>query len=301
MIGNRALVSVVMCCYNAERYIKQTIDSVLNQTFRDFEFIVWNDGSTDSTEAIIKSYKDERIRYFYHENAGLGQSLKWACEKVTSEYIARIDADDICVENRLEKEYHFMQSHPKCALVFSGAILIDENDCIIGQTIPYTRPSIIRKLIKRFDSIIMHPSVMIRKSSYFKTQQYPLVEGFEDTVLWYQLIDQGDFCAIKEPLIKYRFLSNSLSHGYRQTKYRRVIVELRKIIIKEFGMDTFDNNIHSALFSQAKVEYKKQKNPHYHRKKIDEKLLNRLSRLLGERSALTLICFIKNIYAMIKY
>ena len=80
--ASHSLVSVVMCAYNAEKYIGETIRSVLNQTYRKFEFIIWNDGSTDSTESIVKSFKDDRIRYFYHANTGLGMALNLACKEV---------------------------------------------------------------------------------------------------------------------------------------------------------------------------------------------------------------------------
>lgn len=295
------MISVVMCCYNAEKYISDTIDSVLNQSFKDFEFIIWNDGSKDKTEDIIISYNDERIRYFYHENAGLGQSLRWACEQAKSEYIARIDADDVCLEYRLEKELNYLKTHPSSALVYSGVLLIDENSQIIGQTFPYSNPSVIRKIIKRGNNVVPHPSVMFRKSFYEKTQRYPLVEGFEDTILWYQLIDHGDFGVIKEPLIKYRLLPNSLSHGYNRSKYRAIIDPLRMKIITENGNNLFDNEIHKAIFNQARNESKETIPTTLYVKKADEKIYHCLCRFVGGERALKLVCFLKNLFAIIRF
>ena len=84
-------VSVVLCTFNDERTIKEAIESILCQSYNNFEFIIWNDGSTDGTEEIIKSYKDNRIRYFFHENTGLGEALRLACAEAKGKYIARMD------------------------------------------------------------------------------------------------------------------------------------------------------------------------------------------------------------------
>ena len=105
-------ISVVMSCYNSERFLRQSIDSILMQSYREFEFIIWNDGSTDSTEEIIKSYHDERIRYFYAPNQGLGSALAAACKEARGRYIARMDDDDIAMPNRLDKELAFLELHP---------------------------------------------------------------------------------------------------------------------------------------------------------------------------------------------
>ena len=110
-------ISVVMSCYNSERFLRQSIDSILMQSYREFEFIIWNDGSTDSTEEIIKSYHDERIRYFYAPNQGLGSALAAACKEARGRYIARMDDDDIAMPNRLDKELAFLELHPDYILV----------------------------------------------------------------------------------------------------------------------------------------------------------------------------------------
>ena len=90
MNENKPLVSVVLCTYNDELYISQTIESVLCQTYTNFEFIIWDDGSTDGTASIIKSYKDQRIKYFYHINTGIGEAAGLACQQAQGKYIARL-------------------------------------------------------------------------------------------------------------------------------------------------------------------------------------------------------------------
>lgn len=103
-------ISVVMPAYNAEKYIGKSIDSILNQTYGDFEFIIINDGSKDSTKEIILSYSDNRIVYLENEiNSGIVVTLNKGLEYATGEYIARMDADDIAVAERLEKQIEFME------------------------------------------------------------------------------------------------------------------------------------------------------------------------------------------------
>ena len=116
------LLSVVLCTYNDERYIAKTINSVLSQSLSDFEFIIWNDGSTDRTEEIIKSFADKRIKYYFHSNTGLGTALALACKEARGKYIARIDGDDLCLPYRFEKEIGFLDSHPDYVLVSSSVL-----------------------------------------------------------------------------------------------------------------------------------------------------------------------------------
>ena len=105
----KPLVSVVLCTYNTEKYIAEAIESILAQTYTNFEFIVWDDGSTDNTRRVVESFNDNLIHYYYHENTGLGMALKLACEKAHGKYIARMDSDDISLPARLEKEVNYME------------------------------------------------------------------------------------------------------------------------------------------------------------------------------------------------
>ncbi|MCF8461081.1 MAG: glycosyltransferase family 2 protein [Flavobacteriales bacterium] len=106
------LVTVLMPVYNAEKYVGEAIESILNQTFQDFEFLIINDGSTDNSFAVIQSYKDERIRVLnLEQNVGLVKALNIGLNEIHSEYIVRTDADDISLPNRIETQVNFMQQH----------------------------------------------------------------------------------------------------------------------------------------------------------------------------------------------
>ena len=112
------VISVIMPVYNTkEKFLREAVESILNQTFTDFEFIIINDGSDSITEDIILSYKDLRIKYLKNEqNLGIVQSLNKAVKTAKGKYIARMDADDISMPHRLEKQYEFMENHPQCGV-----------------------------------------------------------------------------------------------------------------------------------------------------------------------------------------
>ncbi|MHA1713815.1 MAG: glycosyltransferase, partial [Candidatus Ranarchaeia archaeon] len=133
--GKPPKVSVIMSVYNAEKHVKKAIDSILSQTFRDFEFIIINDGSTDRTSEILKSYADPRLIVVNQANRGVTQSLNKAIGMARGQYIARMDADDISLPQRLEMQVEFLEEHPEVGLVGTSVITIDEE----GKTIKESR------------------------------------------------------------------------------------------------------------------------------------------------------------------
>src|SRR5687768_3609783 len=110
-------VTVLMPVYKGERHIAEAIDSVLAQTFRDFELLIVNDGSTDGTAAIVKAYNDQRIVLLSRPNGGVSAALNTGLEQARGEYIARFDADDVCYPHRLQVQYDFLRSHPDYVMV----------------------------------------------------------------------------------------------------------------------------------------------------------------------------------------
>ena len=121
-------VSVLMSCYNASRWLHEAIDSVLTQTFENFEFVLVDDGSTDDTWNIIQSYRDrdERIVPISKKNTGLPDSLNVGIAKARGAWIARLDADDVCEPTRLEEQVKFVSKHPEVVLLGTGCVEIDE-------------------------------------------------------------------------------------------------------------------------------------------------------------------------------
>ena len=122
------LISVLLNVYNGEAFLAESIQSVLNQTYQNFEFIIVDDASTDETAEIIRSFDDKRIRYIYNPvRRHIPYAGNLALKNATGDWIARIDADDVWVEDKLEKQINYVLAHPEVGACFSYADLIDEN------------------------------------------------------------------------------------------------------------------------------------------------------------------------------
>lgn len=211
-------VSVILPVYNAQTYLRESIDSILGQSFADFELIIINDGSTDSSLEIISSYKDPRIVLMNQANAGLPITLNRAIRVAKGQYLARQDADDISLPNRLADQVTFLDSHPQCALLGSWADIIVENSLTDrGLRHPHLNGDIQVKLL--FFNCFVHSSVMIRKSALEKSGLYPEEpEKFppEDYDLWLRIAKQFEVANIPHALLKYRELPNSISRSKLQ-------------------------------------------------------------------------------------
>lgn len=297
--NEKPLVSVVLCTCNGSRFIKEAIDSILTQSFKNFEFIIWNDGSTDSTEEIIKSYSDDRIRYFYHENTGLGEALRLACEKARGKYIARMDDDDISMAERLEKEFDFLEKNLDCVLVSSAVTFIDENGNITGRSFPCTDRTVLRCVIQ-VNNMIVHPMVMMRTDAYLKAGGYVPVRTAQDRVTWSRLSRYGNFANLPSPLGKYRLLDSSVSHTFNP--YFMVIYELRSKMIRDKEILESDVQMYNELYLYSKQFIKREASPRKMRHKgWDDKLFSILSPILGGGAAEIMISGIKNFYFKFKY
>lgn len=210
-------LSVILPAYNAEKFLKESIDSVLSQTFSDFELIILNDGSSDCTEDIILSYTDDRIRYIKNEqNLKLIKTLNKGIDNARGQYIARMDADDICLPRRFEEEIDYLDKHSDIAVVSCYPININEEGVYIGKTTYFcvTRP-LPCKFVSMFESSICHPSCMmradsIRKYMYNDTPKFLHIEAFE---LWNRMFRNGERgYMIPKYLLKYRDNSTSVCH-----------------------------------------------------------------------------------------
>src|SRR5258705_299739 len=158
-----SLVTVLMQVYNSERFLSEAIDSILNQTFTDFEFLIIDDGSTDNSLKIIKSYSDARIRLVQNEkNLGITATLNKGIVLARADLISRMDADDISYPERLQKQYEYLKDHPDCALLSTQARVIAEDKQV--EYIDDTNSDFFYYNLT-FSSPIFHPSVMYRKKA----------------------------------------------------------------------------------------------------------------------------------------
>lgn len=210
-------VSVILPVYNAEKYLAAAIDSILQQTFTDFELLLINDGSTDSSEQIIQRYNDPRIVYVRNEsNQGLIYSLNKAIDLAKGEYIARMDADDVALPERFSEQTTFLDNQKNVGIVATVIDFINETDSKIGNwelDVATTSPKAIRNTMP-FECCIAHPSVM-GKTTLFKKYKYdPKQSHIEDYDLWLRMLDDGIVIdKIKDPLLLYRTHSASITQS----------------------------------------------------------------------------------------
>lgn len=203
-------IAVLMSVYNAEKYLKTCIDSVLNQSYTNFLFYIINDKSTDKSLEIIKSYSDNRIRLIENEtNIGLTKSLNKGLEQIDTKYIARIDADDICEPTRLIKQLAVFEGDcKKLALVGSSAFLINESDRYIGEIIV---PLANLKENLFFKNCFIHSTIMIKTTVLKKYKYDEKIKYAQDYNLWVKIAKDYKVANIKEKLIKHRVHGSSLS------------------------------------------------------------------------------------------
>ncbi|WP_148790375.1 glycosyltransferase family 2 protein, partial [Campylobacter concisus] len=212
-ISKNPVVSVVMSVYNAEKYLDAAIRSILEQTYNNFEFIIINDGSNDRSLEIIKKYKneDDRIVLISRENRGLISSLNEGIAKARGEYIVRMDADDISLQFRIEKQLQVMEHDKDIVVCGSWINIFGEN--INEKVARYFEHDKQIKANLLVSCCFAHPSVMIRKDA-FTNNNILYDERFknaEDYHLWTQLAKVGKFYNIPEILLKYRFLETSIT------------------------------------------------------------------------------------------
>jgi glycosyltransferase involved in cell wall biosynthesis len=206
-------ISVIMPIYNGEKYLKEAIESILTQSFKDFEFIIINDGSTDGTENIIKAFSDPRIVYIDNGgNLGLATSLNAGIEAARGAYIARMDADDVSLPGRFEKQFSYLESKPHIGIVGSSIILIDGSGKKVAL---HKRPGahVGIKFSSLFSSPMYHPTVMGRGEIFKRHHYSETFSNSEDYELWSRLLFKTEvkFSNLANPVLKYRVYPQSFT------------------------------------------------------------------------------------------
>lgn len=240
-------ISVVMPAYNAEKYIGEAIDSILNQTFTDFEFIIINDGSTDRTKEIILEYDDSRIVLLENEkNSGIVVTLNKGLDAAKGEYIARMDADDIAVPERLKIQVEYMDKHLEVGVLGAG-IRIFGDDIEPYDRVFTTNPEQLKSELI-FNSCVAHPTVMIRKavldSEHFRYDKN--YAGAEDYVLWWGLSQKAKIATVPDILHHYRIHRNQITQD-KSEKYQKMMYELMKCRLHDMQVEVSEDE-KQALF-----------------------------------------------------
>ncbi|RFS13400.1 glycosyltransferase [Emticicia sp. C21] len=237
------VVSVLMPVYNAERYVKEAINSILNQTFKDFELVVLNDASSDSSKEIILSFQDARIRYIENEhNRGLSFSRNRLLSEVTGEYIAWLDADDIAHPTRLEEEYRFLEEHSNHAMVASWARLIDSEGKPTGNYIKSYIPDEYLSALLLFVNYFVQSSVMLRKSQLPEVHYRPEFPPTEDYELWVRVAAQHEVAILPKTLVDYRIHTTNIS-SLQQQKSEKAVKLNHKMQLENLGILPSDEEV----------------------------------------------------------
>lgn len=261
MRNNHPKITVLMPAYNAGNYIASAIESVLTQTFSDFELLIINDGSTDNTQQIIETFKDDRIIVINQQNQGISRSLNTGLEQAKAKFIARFDADDICNDTRLEKQYDFLISHSEYIIVGTDAEYISES----GEHLCYfhcsahTHEQIMNDIFLYCP--FTHSSVMYKKEVVLRCGGYPVdAHTFEDYLLWVKLSSYGKFYNLPEPLIKVRFSASSVTidEKWRGKKFR----QLKLDVIRKGAITIEEGNTFLHIISEQNTQRIKQGSYH---------------------------------------
>ncbi len=237
------MITVILPAFNDEKYIHNSIKSILNQTFKNFQFLIINDGSTDNTEKIILSFDDPRIIYKKKEHTGLSDTLNYGLSIAQTELIARMDSDDLSHPERLEKQYLFFRRIPGDKIISCWSAYFKKNNIsfIINDKL---ESSTIKKNLL-LHSYISHPGAFFSKSVVINNGGYK-GEVFEDYDLWLRIRNKVNFYIMPEVLIFQRIRKDSLSrenYFKKQKIHYAIQVPYYSNNINDFGIENIFETI----------------------------------------------------------
>ncbi|MGC9526203.1 MAG: glycosyltransferase [Limnospira sp.] len=221
------LISIIIPVYNGEKTIRETIASVLNQTLTDFELLIIDDGSTDSTSAIASSFTDPRIKLLSYPNAGLAASRNRGIRESQAEYISFIDADDLWTPDKLESQYQALREHPEAALAYSWTDCIDESGNFFRRGSHFTVDGnvysyiLVNNFIESGSNILVHRRALLEVGLFDES-----LSGAADRDLWIRLAARYPFVAVPKVQILYRISPTSMSANIiRQAKESTGVIQ----------------------------------------------------------------------------
>jgi glycosyltransferase involved in cell wall biosynthesis len=233
-MSDHPLISVCMPVYNAERYVAEAVESVLAQTFGDFEFLIIDDGSTDGSRRILERYAavDPRIRLVSRPNTGLVIALNEMLAMARGEFIARMDADDVSLPQRFERQVSYLREHPEVLVLGSPVLLVDPRGAPLTEMRQKQEHAEIDEALLDGIVLICHPAVMararaIREAGGYRSEAFPA----EDADLWLRIAETGKLANLPEVLVKYRQHLQSIGNAQRarqETVTRLVVAEARR-------------------------------------------------------------------------
>ena len=241
-MSSKPVVSVLMPVYNGEQYIAEAIESVLQQTFRSFELIIINDGSTDRTVDVIRKYSDPRIRLVeMGANSGVIATLNRGIDEATGEYIARLDADDAAFAERFEKQVDFFEKNPGFGLCGSSAVIIDKTGKELFRMVYHYQAAEIPSHLL-FRNVFIHSSIMVR-AAILKTVRYDMAYYVaEDYFAWIRIATNWSVYTTPECLVKHRVHDTNVSK-LKQDHANRTIDNIYRYQLLQLGITASDQEI----------------------------------------------------------
>lgn len=250
LTGRRPAISVLLPVYNNERHLKAAVDSILGQTFGDFEFIIIDDGSTDTSLEILEAYakQDPRIRLFSRPNAGFCRTLNEGLSHAMGEFIGRMDADDIAMPDRFERQVAYLKDHPECVLMGGRILLIDEEGApICEMCLEETHEAIDSAHMAGRGGSIAHPAMMARRSAVEAIGGYASeYEYAEDLDFCLRLAEAGRVANLPETVLHYRQHLSSLSYQ-RTEQQRRSAIKAIQDAHRRRGLAMPDNLVETPI------------------------------------------------------
>lgn len=228
------LVSVIINCYNGEKYLREAINSVLAQTYKNWELVFWDNQSTDSTRKIVESYFDSRIHYFYApEHTPLGQARNLALKKASGTFVGFLDADDNWLPSLLSEYINAINSNPRVVLVYSNYFCQEGSKRWLAYKSGKTRKVSVEQIVKNYNiaiSAAVFRSDILQKEDLCFNEAFSLIEDYD---FYIRLGLFGEIVYISEPLMSYRYHDNNLSHS---TKWIEEFNYLLKLVEKRSGI-----------------------------------------------------------------
>ena len=258
------LISVVMTAYNAEKFIRKSIESVLNQTYENLQFIIVNDGSTDSTEAIVSEFSDSRIEYYsLGENCHIAHATNVGFSKVKGEYIAIIDSDDIWDADKLKKQLEYLRQHPRHQGCFTWVTLIDEQGHVIDDKMPelkklYSSSTESREYWLRFfffyGNRLNNPSSLVTYEAFSQIGRHSLfyIQGM-DFEWWVRFAKRYSFGILEESLVYYRRVSDPEVNVSSDSEMHNIRFFNEHMFIRYHFFDDMDDELFLRAFQEMFV------------------------------------------------
>lgn len=205
-----------MSVYNCERYLKPAVDSILNQTYLDFEFLILDDGSTDASVRILQNYaaQDHRIRLKMRENRGIAKTSNELLALAQGEFIARMDADDVALPDRFARQVEFLQQHPEVVCVGGAIDWINEKGNLLGHCSMPVENAELQQLLLGGISMLHHPTAMMRRSALLQVGGYnETMIASSDLDLWLRLGELGKLANLSDTVLRYRLHRQSITQA----------------------------------------------------------------------------------------